>query len=102
MDFKVIKTGGKQYIVKKGDKLKIEIMSQEHKVGDSVKFDEVLLTNIGGKVAIGTPTLSGESVSAKIIEVKKDKTILVAKYKAKSRYYKKNGHRQPKVMVEIL
>lgn len=102
MDFKVIKTGGKQYIVKKGDKLSLEIMSDSHKVGDAIKFDEVLLTNVGGKVSVGTPMLAGESVSAKVIDVKRDDTIHVVKYKAKSRYFKKNGHRQPKVQVEIM
>ncbi len=100
--FSVIKTGGKQYIVRTGDKLRIEKLEGEHKVGDTISFDEVLLTSVDGKVTIGAPFLEKESVSAKISEITRDPTILVVKYRAKSRYHKKNGHRQPKFIVEII
>lgn len=100
--FSVIKTGGKQYIVRTGDKLRIEKLEGEHKVGDTISFDEVLLTSVDGKVTIGAPFVAKASVSAKISEITRDPTILVVKYRAKSRYHKKNGHRQPKFIVEII
>ncbi len=100
--FSVIKTGGKQYIVRSGDKVRIEKIIGEHKEGDTITFDEVLLTSVSGKVTIGAPMVSGAKVTAKLLEITRDPTLIVVKYKAKSRYYKKNGHRQPKWIVEII
>ena len=101
MDFSIIKTGGKQYEVKKGDSLKIEILKGDFKVGDAVSFDEVLMQSVGGKFTVGTPTIAGASVKATVKEITRDDKIMVIKYMPKSRYYKKNGHRQPKFVVEI-
>lgn len=99
--FAVIKTGGKQYLVEEGDTLKVEKI-KSLKEGDSkIIFDEVLLINDSGKVKIGTPTISGSKVSAELVEVSRDKKVVVIRYKAKSRYFKKNGHRQPKMTVRI-
>jgi large subunit ribosomal protein L21 len=100
--FSVIKTGGKQYIVRAGQKLRIEKLEGEHKVGDTISFDEVLMTSVDGKVTIGTPFVAKASVKATISEITRDPTILVVKYRAKSRYHKKNGHRQPKFIVDII
>jgi large subunit ribosomal protein L21 len=100
--FSVIKTGGKQYIAVSGQKLRIEKLEGEHKAGDTISFDEVLMTSVAGKVEIGTPMIAKASVKAKIVEITRDPTILVVKYRAKSRYHKKNGHRQPKFIVEII
>ena len=101
MDFSIIKTGGKQYEVKKGDSLRIEILKGDFKVGDAVSFDEVLMQSVGGKFTVGTPTIAGASVKAIVKEIARDDKIMVIKYMPKSRYYKKNGHRQPKFVVEI-
>lgn len=98
--FAVIKTGGKQYLIKEGEILKIEKLSNV-KEGDSVSFDEVLLTGDGEKAKIGNPTVSGAKVNASIVEMGRDQKIVVIKYKQKSRYYKKNGHRQPYTKVKI-
>lgn len=93
--FAVIETGGKQYKVSKGDTLDIERL--EEKEGATVKFDKVLLVD----EKIGTPALSGASVSAKIVSHKRGEKIIVFKMKAKKRYQKKQGHRQELTTVEI-
>jgi large subunit ribosomal protein L21 len=100
--YNIIKTGGKQYVAISGQKLRIEKLAGEHKVGDTVTFDEVLMTANSGKYNIGTPNVSGAKVNAKIVEITADPKVLVVKYRAKSRYYKKNGHKQPKFVVEVI
>lgn len=101
MDFSVIKTGGKQYVVKAGDSLKIEKLDGDMVKGDKVTFDQVLLTSIGGKTVVGTPFIEGASVTADFEEQGRNKKIIVIKYKQKSRYFKKNGHKQPHTKVTI-
>jgi large subunit ribosomal protein L21 len=96
--FAVIKTGGKQYKVSEGDTLSIEKL--DHKDGE-VTFEEVLLVAKDDKVSIGTPTVSGAKVSAKVLADGKGKKKLVFRFKSKVRYKKKKGHRQPFTQVEI-
>lgn len=98
----VIKTGGKQYIVNPGQKLKIEKLKGA-KEGDTVSFSEVLLTadESGSDVKIGKPAISGVSVSAKVLREGKADKKLVLRYKSKTRYKKKKGHRQPFMEVAI-
>jgi len=96
----VIKTGGKQYIVKPGDKLKIEKI--EEKEGKEVTFSEVLLLDNDKKVEIGTPFIKDAKVSAKVLKHGKGDKIIVFKYKSKKRYSRKIGHRQPFTEVEII
>ena len=100
MSFAVIKTGGKQYIVSEGDVITIEKMIGDFAVGNTVNFSEVLLRHDGSTTEIGTPTLNKE-VKAEIVEIGKLPTVEVVKYKSKSRYFKKNGHRQPFFKVKI-
>ena len=100
-EFAVIKTGGKQYKVAKGDVVKIEKLSGDHKEGDKVTFDEVLLSDDGKGTKVGTPTVSGAKVDGTITEIGRDKKIDVIRFRAKSRYHKKRGHRQPFMKVEI-
>lgn len=100
MDIAVIKTGGKQYIVEKGSVLTIEAIPNVN-VGDSVTFDSVLFTDDGKAANVGAPTVSGSKVTGTALEVGKGKKIVVVKYKAKSRYHKKRGHRQPFLKVKI-
>lgn len=100
--FSVIFTGGKQFIVSKGDLLKIEILTdKEYKEGDAIVFDKVLLTDTGSETTVGAPYIAGASVGAKIVKIGRYPTVDVVKYKQKSRYYKKYGHRQPYFEVEI-
>lgn len=93
----VIKTGGKQYIVKEGDIVNIEKL--EAVAGDVVSFD-ALLTFDGDKVTIGAPMVSGK-VSGEVIAHGRAAKISVVKYKAKSRYTRRSGHRQHFTRVKI-
>ncbi len=101
MQFAVIKTGGKQYRVAEGDVLKIEKLQGDFKKGDKISFDEVLFMDDGSVSTLGMPLLKGKSVDATFVEAGRNKTIDVIKYKAKSNYYKKRGHRQPFIKVKI-
>lgn len=98
--FAVIKTGGKQYLVSVGDKIKIEkIDASENK---EVVFGEVLLiADDKEEIKIGTPFIKGAKVKAKVLSQDKAKKIIVFKYKPKKRYQKKMGHRQPYTEIEI-
>jgi large subunit ribosomal protein L21 len=97
----VIKTGGKQYRVQSGDLLKIEKLGDEFKVGDSVSFDMVLLKDDGTSLTLGTPTIKGSTVSATIVDIARAQKVIVGKFKQKSKYFVKNGHRQPFFQVKI-
>lgn len=101
MKIAVIKTGGKQYVVKEGDKLAIEKVGA--KEGKSASFKDVLLvaSDDGKEFEIGTPTVKGKTVEVAIEKQFRDKKINVMKFKAKSRYHKKKGHRQHQTMVKI-
>ena len=100
--FVVIATGGKQYRVRVGDTLKIEKLSGNFKEGDTITFDNVLMTDNGtAEVTLGNPFIKGTTVSATLKKIARYKTIDVIKYKQKSRYFKKYGHRQPYFEVEI-
>ena len=101
MKFAVINTGGKQYKVAEGDVLKVEKISDTIKVGDKVTFDQVLLVDDGSTTKIGKPTVSGAKVEAEVKEIGRGQKVIIIKYKQKSRYFKKNGHRQPFTKVEI-
>ncbi len=96
--FAVIKTGGKQYIVTPNQKLRIEKLSAQ---GEDVEFSEVLLVENNGKVEVGTPFISGAKVLAKITKQDRAKKVTVLKYKSKTRYQIKKGHRQPYTEVQI-
>ena len=100
-EFAIIQTGGKQYMVSEGDTVKIEKIKGDHKVGDSIVFDNVLLVDNGTDTTIGEPFIKGAKVSAEIKKIARDKKVTVIKYKAKSNYFKKRGHRQPFFEVNI-
>ncbi len=95
----VIKTGGKQYLVSPGDKIKIEKIEEE--VGKEIIFDQVLLLEKNEKVEIGVPLVKDAQVKAKILDQGKGEKVIVFKYKSKKRYKKKTGHRQSYTEVEI-
>jgi large subunit ribosomal protein L21 len=100
-EFAVIKTGGKQYRVSVGDTITIEKFKEESKKGDAVSFNEVLLMDNGVATTIGTPMISGAVVTGEVVLVGRAPKVIVIKYKQKSRYMKKNGHRQPYIKVKI-
>ncbi len=95
----VIKTGGKQYLVQPGDKIKIEKL--ENKEGDKITFSEVLLVQKDKKIEIGKPIVKDAEVQAKVLSQGKADKVVVYKYKSKKRYSKKMGHRQPYTEIEI-
>ncbi len=101
MKFAVVKTGGKQYLVSEGKSIKIEKILGDFKVGDKLTFDEVLMSSDGENATVGTPTLSSK-VTGEIVAIDKHDKIDVIRYMPKSRWYKKNGHKQPYFEVKIL
>jgi large subunit ribosomal protein L21 len=101
MEFAVIQTGGKQYKVKVGDEIKIEKLLGDHKEGDKIVFDKVLLVDNGTDTTIGTPFIAKAQVSATLTKIGRLPKVTVIKYKQKSKYFKKNGHQQPYFQVKI-
>ncbi len=95
----VIKTGGKQYLVSPGDKIKIEKI--EGKEGKEITFKEVLLLEKNKKLEIGEPKVKGAKVTGEILKQGKRNKVTVYKYKPKKRQKTKKGHRQPFTEVEI-
>ncbi len=101
MEVAVIKTGGKQYVVSKGDTIVVEKLPGDLKKGDTIIFDKVLLVDNGSDTTIGAPIIKGAEVKGTVVAAKLDKKIEVVKYKPKSRYYKRKGHRQPILEIKI-
>lgn len=98
----VIKTGGKQYLVKEGSRLKVEKL--EAKEGDTIKLNEVLLAGdpaSAGQMTVGAPLVPGASVEAKVLKQARHDKIRVVKFKAKSRYTRTKGHRQHYTELQI-
>ena len=96
--YAIIKTGGKQYCVEEGKVITIKKLDVE--AGAEVAFDEVLLVS-GDSVKIGQPTVAGAKVTGKVLEQGKGAKIRIFKYKAKSNYRRRQGHRQPFTKVQI-
>lgn len=99
MNFAIIQTGGKQYIVKTGDKIQVEKL--DAKRGDSVKFDQVLFSSNGTNMEIGKPFIAGMAVEAKVLKQDRADKVHVLKYRPKSKYRRKIGNRQHYTEVEI-
>ena len=95
----IIETGGKQYLVSKGDKIQVEKLTGE--AGESIKFDKVLFTAEGKDFTLGKPLVAGAVVEGKITKQDRAKTVHVLKYRAKSKYRRKIGNRQHYTEVEI-
>lgn len=98
--YAIIETGGKQYRVSEGDVVLVEKLDANE--GEAVQFDRVLTVVKDGELTVGKPVVSGAKVTGKVVAQGKGKKILVFKYKAKSNYRKRQGHRQPytKVVIE--
>ena len=96
--YAVMTTGGKQYKVAQGDKLRVEKLTAN--VGDTVTFDEVLLVG-GDAIKIGAPLVAGAKVEAKVVAQDREKKIIVFKFRRRKNYRRKNGHRQPFTALEI-
>jgi large subunit ribosomal protein L21 len=99
MTLAVIRTGGKQYLVTPGQKIKIEKI--EKKEGSEIVFPEVLFLKRGKTLEIGTPLVKGVKVYGKVLRHGKAQKVIIFKFKAKKRYKLKKGHRQPFSEIEI-
>ena len=96
--YAIIATGGKQYKVAEGDIIRVEKLGAE--AGQTVTFDQVLAVN-NGELSVGCPTVAGATVSATVMNEGRGKKVIVYKYKRKTGYHKKNGHRQAYTEVKI-
>ena len=96
--YAVIKTGGKQYRVSEGSRLRVEKLPGA--IGDKLDFSEVLMLG-GEKVAIGRPLIKGAKVSAEIVAQERDKKVIIFKIRRRKRYRRKAGHRQPFTELKI-
>ena len=98
--YAIIETGGKQYKVKEGDEITVELLGAAE--GESFTFDRVLgLFDDASVAEFGKPTIKGASVTAKVLGDGKAKKVIIYKYKAKKGFHKKKGHRQPFTRVKI-
>lgn len=97
----VIRTGGKQYVVKPGDVIDVELLNSED--GSNVEFDDVLLvSDDASDVKVGSPTVQGAKVTGKVLGTKKGKKLIVFKFRRRKGFKKKQGHRQKYSSVEIM
>lgn len=90
--YAIVQTGSKQYRVETGDVIRVESLKGD--IGDTVELTDVLMLSNEGEVTLGNPTIDGAIVTAEIENNGKGKKIVVFKYKSKTRYRRKNGHRQ--------
>jgi len=100
MPFAIVETGGKQYQISEGDVFTVEKLKGAQE-GEKVVFDKVLLMDDGKSTKVGTPYLSGASVEVTLVEHGKGKKLYVQKFKAKSRYKRRVGHRQQHSKVQV-
>ena len=93
MDYAIFRTGGKQYRVQPGDTLDVELLPNA--VDTIAEFGEVLAVSNGGELTVGSPSVPGARIVAQVQSHYRDRKLMVYKYKAKTRYRRKRGHRQP-------
>ena len=96
--YAIIATGGKQYKVAEGDVIKVEKLGVE--AGETYTFDQILAVG-GDELTVGCPTVAGATVSATVMNEGRGKKVIVYKYKRKTGYHKKNGHRQAYTQLKI-
>ena len=99
MSFAIIETGGKQYKVSASKILEIEKL--EAKVGETIKFQNVLLLNDDKTTEVGSPNIDGAMVEAKLLDNVKDRTVLIFHKRRRKHSRKKNGHRQRHSKIQI-
>jgi large subunit ribosomal protein L21 len=97
--YAVIRTGGKQYTVREGQQLDVETL--QGGAGDQIEFTDVLLVGDGDQVTVGAPTVSGARVVAEVLSQGRAKKVTIFKYKSKTRYRRKLGHRQPYTRLAV-
>ena len=99
--YAVIRTGGKQYRVQKGDVIRVERIALDNEVQQTYSFPEVLLLADGDNVTVGDPTVKGAKVTATVLGQGRSKKVVVFKFKPKKDYRRKQGHRQPYTELKI-
>ena len=97
--YAVVRTGSKQYYVKQGDLVRVESLARDE--GDQVELEDVLLVSHQGKTTLGNPYVPGAKVGAEVVSQGKEKKVTVFKYKSKTRYRRKKGHRQQFTELKI-
>ncbi|MBT3230875.1 50S ribosomal protein L21 [Candidatus Uhrbacteria bacterium] len=98
--FAIIQTGGKQYLVEEGQTLKVEKLEKAD--GEKIEFEALLVSDDEGKdTKVGTPFVPNAKVAASVVETAKGPKITIIKYKPKSKYRRKTGHRQPYTAIKI-
>jgi len=97
--YSIIEISGKQYRVSEGETIKVS--SQDWKVGDTVKLNNVLLTDNGENISFGTPIVADASVTIEIMEHNREKKLLIYKKKRRKGYQRKNGHRQGYSLLKV-
>ena len=97
--YAVIKTGGKQYRVSTGEKIKVELIASE--VGQEIVIDQVLAVGNGAEIKVGTPLVSGASVKAMVIAHGKHDKVRIFKMRRRKHYQKRQGHRQQFTELQI-
>ncbi len=90
--YAIVRTGGKQYRVEPGDTIRVESLPVEE--GETIELDDVLMLSTEDGVSLGTPRVSGAKVTAEVVANGKGNKLVIFKYKAKTRYRRRNGHRQ--------
>ena len=98
-NYAIVQTGGKQYRVETGDTIRVESLPVH--TGELIDVGEVLAVSQDGDITIGTPTDEGAKVRAQVLSQGRDKKIVVFKYKNKTRYRRKTGHRQTYTEIKI-
>lgn len=98
--YAVIKTGGKQYKVAAGDKLKVELLDAE--VGAEVTIDQVLAIGSGDGLTVGAPLVAGATVSAKVVSHGKHDKVRIFKMRRRKHYQKRQGHRQNFTEIQVV
>lgn len=97
----IIETGGKQYVVTNDTRLHVERLTGSYKAGDKVTFDKVLLIDDGSTVTVGAPYIDKATVTGEFVEEGREAKVRVIRYRPKSRYLKKKGHKQVYNTVKI-
>ncbi len=98
-DYAIVKTGGKQYRVRTGDVIRVESVAGDP--GDIIDLSNVSMVSKDGNVLVGTPDITGAKVTTEVMDKGRAKKVIVFKYKAKTTYRKKNGHRQAYTDLKI-
>lgn len=97
--YAVVETGGKQYLVKKGSVLEVELLGAE--AGKKVKLSRVLAVSDGKDLTIGTPEVKGATVTAELVANKRGPKLISFKKKRRKGFHKKIGHRQPLAQIKV-